>query len=75
MPFSEGSEGAQACSLGREPQGRPPIPIQEALKGDGNSVASAENAVAPSGLGKFCVSLFLGLTPQATCRRPYGANS
>src|SRR4029077_18128311 len=39
------------------------------------SLASRRHAVAPSGLRDLGGHQFLGLTPQATCRCPFGAKS
>src|SRR4051812_4634702 len=71
---SSGSEGATACSLGREPQEGGP---KESQSPEGATAARLieETAVALSGLLGGFVDRSLGLTPQATCRCPSGAGA
>ncbi len=65
--------GAAACSLGREPQGEDATHHPAAPEGRRQFLPDVGLPSPLRGSGiQFWLSV-LGLAPQATCRRPYGA--
>src|SRR4029077_20083686 len=72
MSPSSAPEGRRHVAWGVSPRRDPPRFIPKPRRGDGSS-EWWRSAVAPSGLSELNPAPFLGLTPQATCRRPSGA--
>jgi hypothetical protein len=70
-----GSVGAQACSLGREPQVPSGKTTREPRRGDGNFPRSEDLPSPLRGSREFGALPSLGLAPQATCLGSYGAHS